>query len=420
MMRKTTPAIIMSNYMPYLNWIDTQGDILLQRIKKWVSFNSFSFNLEGLSQLLHHLQQDFACLQGTSEQIALSPLKKLTPQGTVEWQHLGHALRIRKRPQAPLQVLLGGHYDTVYPSHSSFQNMEEQQNDIWIGPGVTDMKGGLAILLTALEALERSPFASQIGWEVLLNPDEEIGSPGSAPLFQAAAPHHHVGLIFEPAFPDGAFVSQRKGSANYALVVKGRSAHVGRDFAQGRSAVFALARVIHALEKFNEDQALSLNVSEITSQGPLNIVPALASCRINIRSTHVHTMEHFFVQLQQIATQFSSEGISMEIFQESFRPPKPLDANTQSVFEAYAQCAQDLHIPFHLRETGGVCDGNTLAYAGLPTLDTAGAVGGALHTHDEYLILSSLIERAKLAALFLFKFASQEVHFSREVSHVES
>lgn len=420
MMRKTTPTIIMPTYTPYLDWIDTQYDVLLQRIKKWVACNSFSYNLEGLSQLLHLLQQDFACLQGTCEQLALPPFKKLTLQGTVESQHLGQALRIRKRPEAPLQVLLGGHYDTVYPSNSSFQNIMEEQRGIWKGPGVTDMKGGLAILLTTLEALERSPFASQIGWEVLINPDEEIGSPGSTALYQAAAPHHHVGLIFEPAFPDGACVNQRKGSANYALVVKGRSAHVGRDFAQGRSAVFALARVIHALEKFNDDPDLCLNVSEIASQGPLNIVPALATCRINIRSSHVHAMEKFFTQLQQLTQQCSSEGISMEILQESFRPPKLFDSKTKSVFEAYAQCAHELHIPFQLRETGGVCDGNTLAYAGLPTLDTAGAIGGALHTHDEYLILSSLIERAKLAALFLFKFASQEVHLSEEVSRVES
>src|SRR6185503_18576279 len=99
--------------------------------------------------------------------------------------------------------------------------------------------GGIVVMLTALRALERSPFAEKIGWEVLLNPDEEIGSPNSSALLVEAARRNHLGLIFEPAMSDGSLVGSRKGSGTFTATIKGRAAHAGRDFANGRSAILA-------------------------------------------------------------------------------------------------------------------------------------------------------------------------------------
>ena len=113
--------------------------------------------------------------------------------------------------------------------------------------------------------------------------------------------------------------------------------------------------------------------------------------------------------LQQMASDIQSDGIRMDVIEETYRAPKPFDTQIKDLFHAYGQCATELNIPFSYRSTGGVCDGNILAGAGLPTLDTAGAVGGSLHTFDEYLIVSSLVERAKLAALFLFKLANGDL-----------
>lgn len=403
----------MQAYTSYLNWIDSQKAGLLQKLEQWVAINTFSWNVEGLNQFLPQLESAFQVLGGKSSYHQLPQQKRLDSHGKFQWSPLGQALVIRKRSQAPLQVLLGGHIDTVYSPHSPFQSIEKSEKEIWKGPGIADMKGGILILLTALEAFERSPFAEKIGWEILLTPDEEIGSPGSASLYEAAARRHQVGLIFEPSFPDGAFVSQRKGSAAYTIVVRGKAAHVGRDFAQGRSAVFALARLIQQLESL-QDQDLIINVADLEGKGPVNIVPPLAHCRVNIRSSSLELLKNAHHQLLQFAQQSQREGIQIEVIQDSFRAPKPFDSNTQRLFQAYASCAQDLNIPFKTRATGGVCDGNILAGEGLPTLDTAGVIGGALHTHDEYVVLSSLVERAKLAALFLFKFASQEISIQRE------
>jgi glutamate carboxypeptidase len=407
----------MHSYSSSLDWIHSQEQTLLLRVKQWVAINTFSWHLKGLEQFLTLLHSSFQTLDGESSYFNLPPQKILDSDHTFQSQPLGPALIIRKRPQAPIQVLLGGHIDTVYSPMVPFHNIEESTPGIWKGPGVADMKGGIAILLTALEALERSPFAEQIGWEVLLTPDEEIGSPGSAFLYETAARHHHCGLIFEPSFPDGAFVSQRKGSVTYTIAVKGRAAHVGRDYSHGRSAVFALMRLIHKLETLQTHEDLIINVADVEGKGPVNIVPPFASCRVNLRSSNADMLMQATARLQQFAKECQQEGIVIEIIQDSFRSPKPFDPSTQHLFAAYAHCAHDLNISFQTRATGGVCDGNILAGAGLPTLDTAGAVGGALHTPDEYLICSSLVERAKLAALFLFKLANRDIVIEKEGRH---
>lgn len=412
-LQRAKKIISMHSYLSYLNWIESQKTAILQKLRKWVSINTFSWNIEGLNQLSSLLQSDFEILGGKSRFYPLLPQKTLI-EGHFETRPLAQALRIFKRPEAPIQILLGGHIDTVYPLTNSFQNIEEKELGIWKGPGVADMKGGIAILLLALAALEQSPLASKIGWEVLLTPDEEIGSPGSAFLYEEAARRHQLGLIFEPSFPDGAFVSQRKGSTTYSIVVHGRAAHVGRDFAQGRSSVFALAHFIHCLNSWDKDHGLTINVADVEGTGPVNIVPPLASCRVNFRCSRLETLQTISTRLDQLAQACSQEGIRFDIVEDSFRTPKPFDSQVQRLFDAYESCAQDLHLPFQVRETGGVCDGNILAGAGLPALDTAGAVGGALHTSDEYLILSSLIERAKLTALFLFKLAAGEITFHKE------
>ncbi|WP_068468152.1 hydrolase [Candidatus Protochlamydia phocaeensis] len=409
----------MHAYRPYLEWIKSQQTYLQYLVRTWTAINSFSTHLIGLQAMLAALQKGFACLEGQERIISLPQRRFLRPDGVLASQQLGQALSIRKRPTAPIQVLLAGHMDTVYPPSSPFQSIEEKDGQIWNGPGLTDMKGGLAILLIALAALERSPYADQVGWEILINPDEEIGSPSSAGLFQEAAKHYQLGLIFEPSFPDGAFVSERKGSVNYSIVVRGRAAHAGRDFFSGASAIYALSQFIQEVEKFNQPgQETTVNVGHIEGGGPVNIIPDLAICRLNMRSAKAEDILSSQKKLEAIAHQcMRREGIQIEVFQENLRLPKPFDSQTQKLFNLYGSCAEELGIPFQLRSTGGVCDGNTLAGAGLPTLDSIGAKGGLIHTHEEYLFLPSLVERAQLTALFLFKLATREMTFEKELSH---
>jgi glutamate carboxypeptidase len=405
----------MGDYTSYFKWIESQKNTIQCRLKKWAEINTYSSNVKGLAQLLVLLEEDFSSLGGISKRIKLTPHQVLGPNGTLNEEPLGDALIIRKRPSAPIKIFLGGHYDTVFPPCSSFQKVLEVDKEIWNGPGVADMKGGLAILLTAVEAFEMTPFKETIGWEILLTPDEEIGSPGSITLYEEGAKRNDVGLIFEPSFSDGSFVIERKGSVNFTVVVHGKSAHAGRDFHQGKSASLALGTFVHNLSLLKGD--FTLNIADLEAKGPVNIVPALASCRINIRSNNPDILEKLSHQIKEMAK--GGEGIRFEIIEDSHRTPKLFDAPTKALFQAFQVCAAELNIPFNTVQSGGVCDGNILAEAGLTTFDSLGPVGGHLHTFNEYIQLPSLVERSKLTALFLFKVASKEIILNKEVQHAK-
>ena len=151
--------------------------------------------------------------------------------------------------------------DTVYAVDHPFQKSVRIDDKILRGPGATDAKGGIVVMLVVLQAFERSPWAEKVGWEVLINPDEEIGSPGSAPLLIQAAKRNHLGLVFEPSLPDGNLVGARKGSGNFTVIARGKAAHAGRDPQLGRNAIDALARFIVALASLDDSgDATTTNV----------------------------------------------------------------------------------------------------------------------------------------------------------------
>lgn len=255
-------------FLPHLKKIEQQQDTMLSLVKKWANINSGSENLFGLHEMILALKEDFSSLGGEIKLLPLPPRKKINEQGQMKEQPLGQALSIIKRPKAPLRVFLGGHMDTVFPADSPFQKVKKIDSKKMQGPGVIDLKGGLAIMLKALETFEESSFTHKLGWEILINPDEEIGSIGSASLFQKSAKNNHIGLIFEPSLPDGSFVSSRKGSANYTIVAHGKSSHVGRDFHLGRNAIQAMAQVVIKISNLSDpSRGIIANVGSISGGG---------------------------------------------------------------------------------------------------------------------------------------------------------
>ncbi len=220
-------------YQPTLDWIAAEQAHMLGRIVDWANINTFSSNTAGLARLTDILAGEFSHLGGEIRRHDLAPAESIDNRAQTIRTPLGQALTITKRPQAPLRILLNIHTDTVYPPDSPFQSVAEIEPGKLRGPGVADAKGGLAVMLTALEAFERFAQADRLGWTAVINPDEEIGSPGSAALLAATAKNHALGLLFEPALPDGALVDRRRGSGNFSIVIRGRSAHAGRDFAKG-------------------------------------------------------------------------------------------------------------------------------------------------------------------------------------------
>ena len=309
-----------------------------------------------------------------------------------------------------MQVFLGGHMDTVFGEKHPFQKTVQKEH-ILNGPGVADLKGGLVVMLHALLTLEKSDAAKNIGWEVLINPDEEIGSLGSGPLFKEAAARNLLGMVYEPALDNGGFAGERKGSGNFTVVMQGRAAHAGRDFAKGRNAIVALSEYVTRVNALNGTrEGVTINPGVIRGGAATNIVPYMAVMRFNVRTSVMDDQVWMEAQLDEIAKNFAGrEGFSHRIYGGFTRAPKKLDAKHLALYEAMKSTGETLGLKLGWQPTGGACDGNNLSAAGLPNIDTLGVRGGALHSDSEWMDTGSLVERARLSAAFLQRLAVGDV-----------
>jgi glutamate carboxypeptidase len=392
-----------------LQWIDAQSQLMLELLTRWAQINSGTHNLAGVEKFSAAVENELATLGGEIEHIELPPIESIDSAGNVIRSPSAKAIRCVKRPQAQVKVLLCIHLDTVYPPTHPFQQVTQIDEKTLRGPGVADAKGGLLVMLYALRAFEQSDVANNLGWEIILNPDEEIGSPVSSKLLIEAAKRNQFGLVFEPALPDGSLVGVRKGSGNFTVIVRGRAAHAGRDFHLGRSAIVALAQFIVAVQSLHADlPQVTVNCGIIEGGSAPNIVPDLAIARFNIRVTDAHDQHAIEQRLKKLANEFTlRDGISVELYGQFNSPPKLLDAPSAKLLELAQTCGREIGLYLQIRPTGGTCDGNRLAAAGLPVIDTLGPVGDHLHSDREFIHIPSLAQRAKLTALLLMKLAAK-------------
>lgn len=375
----------------------------------WASINSGTFHTDGVTQMAHAALEEFLELDDRAHLVEVPAIEVLNARGDRIQQPLGPAVSARYRPDAPRRVLLVIHTDTVYPVDSAFQTVRRDDQRMY-GPGVADAKGGILVMLFALRALQRhltDTGCDTLGWEVLLNSDEEIGSAGSLPLLREAASRNHVGLLFEPALPSGQLAGARKGSANFHILCRGKSAHAGRHFDEGRNAVAAAAEIAMAIDALNGRwEATTLNVGKIDGGGPVNIVPDVAVVRFNVRYSAADLEDEILQAIDEIVRQVAERrDIQVERTGQFASPPKPSSGAVGRMLQQVQQCGSELGLNITWQPTGGVCDGNRLAAWGVPNVDTLGVRGAEIHSHDEYMMLDSLTERAQLTATMLMKWA---------------
>jgi glutamate carboxypeptidase len=266
------------------------------------------------------------------------------------------------------------------------------------------MKGGILIAVAALECLAEE--GHDPGWTFVLNADEETGSFQSAEALRAAAAGHRVGLALEPALPDGSLVIERMGTGMFRIDAHGRAAHVGREFARGASAVYALARAITRIEGMVDLEAgRILNIGPIEGGSVVNAVPDHAAAWGNVRFRDAATQQALEKEVLALATR-GDDLPSIEVHATFNRPAKPFTPPVQRLAHAIRAAAEDLGQAMPFASTGGVCDGNILQEAGLATLDTLGVRGGNLHRKDEYIEVASLVDRCQLLAVLLLRLAA--------------
>ena len=380
---------------------------MLSAVERWCAVNTGTGNRDGLARQWDMLADGFAALPGSIRKVEAGPVEQIAADGTTVTIANGAHLVLSVRPQATRRVLLTGHMDTVFPADHPFQSARWLDDDTLNAPGAADMKGGLAVILHALSAFEQTGAAARLGYDVMINADEETGSLSSAGLIAELAQGKYAALTYEPAaLPDGTLAGARGGSGNYSLTVTGKSAHAGRNPQDGRNAIVAAAALAVALKAMGHDE-LSVNPARIDGGAANNVVPDHAVLRFNIRPRTIPAGEAFARDLATLIAQVSgAHGVAISTHGGITRPPKPVSPAAARLFALVAECGAELGQAIGRRDTGGVCDGNNIAACGIPVVDTMGVRGGSIHSAQEYLIVPSLATRAALSALVLQRLAS--------------
>lgn len=314
------------------------------------------------------------------------------------------ALCARSRGGSGTPILLTGHLDTVHDPHGDFQTLSRTSPTRAEGPGAIDMKGGLVIMLHALEVL--AELGVRPAWTVLLNSDEETGSLHSQRAIRAearaCAAAGGIGLAMEPALPDGSLVLERLGSCTFRIECEGRAVHAGRDFANGVSAVNALAaRILEAAKLVDLAEGTVVNIGPLEGGKATNIVADRARGWGNARFKDAAREEALQRGLFALATAPDAPLPRTRLEYESNRPAKPVIPAVRALAEEIRAIGEPLGQKVGFGKSGGVSDGNLMQAEGLPTIDTMGPIGGNLHRTDEYIELDSLVPRASMLAILL-------------------
>lgn len=384
---------------------------LVALLERWAAINSGSDHAAGLARMAAELRAVFsAAFPAASFEELAADADGYNPPGV-------KVLRFRLRPTAPLQVFLCGHYDTVYGAADPFQTCRWLDADTLNGPGVTDMKGGLVALLAAVQAFEQTPHAAQIGWEILLTPDEETGTHGTRALFEDAAKRHHFGFVFEPARPSGDIIHSRKGTGGAIVTCHGRASHAAKIPNDGRSAILGLAAFALAASKIPATlPGTLLNVGNIKGGSPAtNVVPDHAVAELDLRVTQMSDEPQLFARIRAVADEVAAAyEVKFDLNLWMNRPPKENHAVEAALFPEFRRAATDVGIkPFNWVHGGGASDGNFLGAAGLPCFDGIGPEGDHLHSSREYCRVATIAPRAANVALFLHRLASGEIAFPK-------
>lgn len=379
---------------------------MLDDVQRWCAINTGTGHLEGLEKQASALAEAFSALPGAVELVDPAAVTGIAADGSEFAIPNGKHMVLRVRPTANRRLLFTGHMDTVFPRDHSFQQLQWLEDDVLNGPGVADMKGGIAVILHALKAVEATGTASSLGYDILINSDEETGSLASSALIAQMARGKLAALTYEPAaLPDGTLAHARGGTGNYSITLTGKSAHAGRNPEEGRNAIVAAADLILRL-KAMEREDITVNPAKLEGGGPNNVVPDHAVLRFNIRPKSTQAMEGFDNDLNTLLCTIEREhDIAAHRHGGVTRPPKPVDEQAQRLFDLVKACGAELGQTIGWKSTGGVCDGNNIAACGVPVVDTMGVRGGSIHSAQEFLIVPSLKERAALSALVITRIA---------------
>jgi glutamate carboxypeptidase len=298
------------------------------------------------------------------------------------------------------RLLLIGHMDTVFDEGTAAARPYAVDGERALGPGTSDMKGGLLSGLHALAALQASGLRPSITF--VANPDEEIGSIFSTPTIRALAAEHDVALVLESARATGEIVSARKGIADLEVTYQGRAAHAGVEPEKGRSAILAAAHHVVDLHALNGRwPGVTLNAGVIEGGTRPNVVPERCQLQLDLRASTAAEFQQAYAEVQRLLAESPLDGVTSSLRRIAHHPPMERTPAAARLAELAMVIAGELGFELQDTATGGASDANTTSAAGLPSLDGLGPIGGDDHSVDEWLDLASVVPRTTLLATLI-------------------
>ncbi|MGW6399834.1 M20 family metallopeptidase [Streptomyces sp. NPDC055134] len=367
----------------------------LEDLAELVAIDSGSYSSDGVNRVADLVRARLERLDFSVERVPLPPM---------HGHRIGDVLIGRRQGRLAVadggrRLLLAAHMDTVFDDGAAAERPFSLRGSLAHGPGVSDDKGGMVAGLAALEILARAGVEDYAELVFLATPDEEIGSPASRPVTRRAAEGAHYALALECARENGDLVIARKGVADFRLTVTGRAAHAGIEPERGANAALAAAHLVIAIQALNGMwEGVTLNVGVVRAGSRFNIVCPDAELLVEIRSATDRGMRDATAALQEAAARPVVPGTRVTVEElESCPPMEDTDASRR-MFDRAKDIGVRLGLSFGGTATGGVGDANTIAGTGVPTLDGLGPVGGADHTPEEWLDVSTVPVRVALLA----------------------
>ena len=358
---------------------------MVSTIRELVEIESPSDSKPAVDRLSAAVAQKFAALGGT---VKIHQAKDFGNHLQVDF-----AGRLKTKP-----VLLLGHYDTVYPVGTLASMPCRVVDNKLTGPGVLDMKSGIALMLYVLMALKEWHGELPRPVTVLLVSDEEVGSDSSRAITESLAKTAAAVLVLEPAYGlGGAVKTARKGVGGYQVKVTGKAAHAGLDFEKGVNAIVELARQIEKISRFTDlKKGITVSVGLVSGGTRVNVVPAEATATIDARIARMKDAAG--IDRKMRALRPFNRKCKLEITGGINRPPMERTAGVAALYSKAVAIARDLGWKLGEAAVGGGSDGNFTAGLGIPTLDGLGGVGDGAHATHEHILISELPRRAALIA----------------------
>jgi glutamate carboxypeptidase len=368
--------------------VDARQHRFLAELEALVNIDCGSYTPFGVNRVADVVSTSLAELGAVVERVAHQPA-----EGE---RQLGDLVVGRLVGDGP-RLLLIGHMDTVFEPGTVAQRPFRRDGERALGPGVSDMKGGLLAGLHALAALQAVGERPSVTF--VANPDEEIGSPFSTRVISELAPQHDVVLVLECARANGDLVSARKGIADYEVAVTGRAAHAGVEPEKGRSAILAAAQQILALQALNGRwPSVTLNSGVVQGGTRPNVVAAACDYELDLRAATAAEFDAAAHEVERMVADPPFEGISATLTRAAYHPPMERTPAAGRLAALAIRIAAEIGFETHEASTGGASDANTTAALGVPTLDGLGPVGGDDHSAEEWLDLASVAPRISLLA----------------------